>query len=297
MPRLSNEQLIELCATPYERLSPAQQRSARSYKRKAMDDESLTQEAERLLEDQPQLSVTQAYYSVMQLNKPKAAPKPSSPAESPETETGRIEEDLPRTVDGLLILTDWPEDIETVHLRPPSKWDRPAAALQSGGIGVIARGMTRRQAMSLRRRIRAGEIIAFRPKGDWRVEIAPGSRAGGQVAGARPIPGTVIVVDLEDMKRLCDELHDALDELDDDTNVPDDPVDDMACDEPELPLRLILDECRSLLAVAHKTVLKVEELGVEYQIPGLPERSNAIAGSLLDAIGLVNDAAGREPDR
>ena len=173
MPRLSNEQLIELCATPYERLSPAQQRSARSYKRKAMDDESLTQEAERLLEDQPQLSVTQAYYSVMQLNKPKAAPKPSSPAESPETETGRIEEDLPRTVDGLLILTDWPEDIETVHLRPPSKWDRPAAALQSGGIGVIARGMTRRQAMSLRRRIRAGEIIAFRPKGDWRVEIAP----------------------------------------------------------------------------------------------------------------------------
>ena len=72
MPRLSNEQLIELCATPYERLSPAQQRSARSYKRKAMDDESLTQEAERLLEDQPQLSVTQAYYSVMQLNKPKA---------------------------------------------------------------------------------------------------------------------------------------------------------------------------------------------------------------------------------
>ena len=60
-----------------------------------------------------------------------------------------------------------------MHLRPPSKWDRPAAALQSGGIGVIARGMTRRQAMSLRRRIRAGEIIAFRPKGDWRVEIAP----------------------------------------------------------------------------------------------------------------------------
>jgi len=60
-----------------------------------------------------------------------------------------------------------------VHLRPPSKWDHPAATLQSGGIGVIARGMTRRQAMSLRRRIRAGEIIAFRPKGAWRVEIAP----------------------------------------------------------------------------------------------------------------------------
>lgn len=117
------------------------------------------------------------------------------------------------------------------------------------------------------------------------------------MAGARPIPGKVIVVDLEDMKRLCDELHDALDELDDDTNAPDDPVDDMACNEPELPLGLILDECRSLLAVAHKTVLKVEELGVEYQIPGLPERSNAIAGSLLDAIGLVNDVAGREPDR
>lgn len=76
---------------------------------------------------------------------------------------------------------DWPEDIDT---RPPhvqGKWERPAQALKlfAGRIAVIATGLSRRSATSLRRRLRSGAVPSFRPKGSYRIEIAPDHKSEG----------------------------------------------------------------------------------------------------------------------
>lgn len=181
MARLSNEQLIELCATPYERLTPSQKRSARAYKRKAMDDEALTMEAERLLEEQPQLSVTKAYYAVMKLDQmkkpadtvPAPAEKPvtgprSEPVASETTEPSNQADDL------VTFLADWPTDIVEAKPMASVHWTAVARILKDhphAGPAVIAGNLTRAQAFELRRRIRSARIKAFAPAKAYRCEI------------------------------------------------------------------------------------------------------------------------------
>lgn len=70
---------------------------------------------------------------------------------------------------------DWPADINTTPAYAPSKWVRPAEALKRfpGRIAVIASNLRRRSATGLRQRLRSGAVPAFRPKGAYRIEIAP----------------------------------------------------------------------------------------------------------------------------
>lgn len=180
MARLSNEQLIELCATPYERLTPGQKRSARAYKRKAMDDEALALEAERLLEEQPQLSVTKAYYAVMKLErKTKPDNTAPTPAEKPITapQSAPVPADMEpsgRTDDLVTFLADWPTDLVEAQPTASGHWTAIARILKNhphSGPAVIARDLTRQRAFELRRRIRSARIKAFTPTGAYRCEI------------------------------------------------------------------------------------------------------------------------------
>lgn len=204
MPRLSNDQLVELCSRPYESLTPGQRKSARAFKRRQINDEALSMEAERVLEDQPQMSVTKAYYAVMNLavkkeiaktEEKKPAPQPApvkppttkeeylkaigltkdKPAASPETDVTKVRI-KPATVEGLRILAGgWPDDIETVPRVQESKWSKPARILKQypGCVFVIGDRLSWSSATAIRRRIRNGEIKAFTPKGAYRCEVAP----------------------------------------------------------------------------------------------------------------------------
>lgn len=167
MARLSNDQLIELCSLPYESLTPGQRKSARTFKRRQINDEATSMEAERVLEDQPQLPVTKAYYAVMSLAVGKDAVT-GAPEPSPQP--------APATVEGLPILAGgWPDDIETVPRVQEGKWGKAARILRQypGCVFVIADGLPWKAATDMRRRIRGGWIKAFAPKGAYRCEIAP----------------------------------------------------------------------------------------------------------------------------
>jgi pyruvate/2-oxoglutarate dehydrogenase complex dihydrolipoamide acyltransferase (E2) component len=213
MSRLSNAQLIELCAIPYSMLSPGQRKSARNYKRRAMDSEAMSIEAERLLEDQPQLSITKAYYAVMNLAKPARPPQPETapaepapkaepardPAPEPEAEapqqTAEPEAQEPAPPAGITsladtgdeplvrFLDDWPDDLVQAKLLWNGRWMQVARALKAhagGGPAVIAENLTRRRAFELRRSIRLGRYHAFAPAGAFQCEISHDARHDGR---------------------------------------------------------------------------------------------------------------------
>lgn len=190
MARLSNEQLIELCATPYERLTPGQKRSARAYKRKAMDDEALSLEAERLLEEQPQLSVTKAYYAVMKLDRkkkpgntaPASAEKPIT-ASQPEPVPSGTTEPSSQADDLVTFLADWPADLVEARPTASGHWKAITRILKDhphSGPAVIAGNLNRAQAFELRRRVRSARIKAFAPAKAYRCEIAHDDRHAGK---------------------------------------------------------------------------------------------------------------------
>lgn len=79
-------------------------------------------------------------------------------------------------------LEDWPADITTKPLRPAGKWEKPAKAVRMGAgrVAVISEDMGRKPALNLRQRIIHGNITAFKPKGAYRVEIAPDHRHEGK---------------------------------------------------------------------------------------------------------------------
>lgn len=181
MARLSNEQLIELCSIPYERLTPSQKRSARAYKRRIMDDEALSLEAERLLEEQPQLSVTKAYYAVIKLEQKKepgdTAPTPAEkPVTVPQPEPVASETTEPsnQADDLVTFLADWPTDLVEAKPTASGHWKAITRILKDhphSGPAIIAGNLTRAQAFELRRRIRFARIKAFMPTGAYRCEI------------------------------------------------------------------------------------------------------------------------------
>lgn len=83
----------------------------------------------------------------------------------------RTEEDL-RLLKTVRLLEDFPDDIITG--RPPSAYEDAAKALRVfRKPGVVAAGLSRKRAMELRRSIRRGQSVAWRPAGSYRAETAP----------------------------------------------------------------------------------------------------------------------------
>ena len=83
----------------------------------------------------------------------------------------RTEEDL-RLLKTVRLLEDFPDDIITG--RPPSAYEDAAKALRTfRKPGVVADGLSRKRAMELRRSIRRGASVAWRPAGSYRAETAP----------------------------------------------------------------------------------------------------------------------------
>ncbi|RSX56747.1 hypothetical protein [Bifidobacterium samirii] len=187
MPRRSNEELSDLCQAAWRDLTASERASAKKFAAKNADDAALTMDAEHLVNEQPQLSLDQAYRCASRLDLHAAMPG-DTPEPTPEPAEGAADESVRQPVDEPVpqpepvvepapaVAPDVVPGLSGWMAAPPQgdprlgEHDRMAMMLRSHpGLWHTVGGahLTLKRAHDLASHIRTGRIKAYRPAGSY----------------------------------------------------------------------------------------------------------------------------------
>lgn len=145
MGRYKDSDVQEFCSRPFEELSAGQRRACRRLAATLVDDSTLD-EAWRVLEDQPQLSVDRAVDAVGKLG-------PVFTHEAPVSDDGWLEEP--------------PADMHLPKVGTRYMGFADALSAHEGKWRMFREVPSRKAAVRLAAGVRTGRLAAFRPAGDY----------------------------------------------------------------------------------------------------------------------------------